>query len=348
MSDLLHQPGAPKLLIGTRLGLGMKNRAWFEHRLALFSAITAPSLLAQEDQGFEWAVFVSLDLPEDIRRSLEETLAPFEGRAFLHTRPGVRISTSLAALAEGRSLVDAKGWFLTGRIDDDDAWDVRTVGEVRKRMADHLARPAGGRGVGLTFENGLVWVMYEMHEVKRLSNEPRPAPLAATIRRYQYPFHSMSGFVCSRLSDGITAYSDKHARLPDLLEGRGMAVEVIAAERPMWLYCRHKQAGSSIGRATSEEVDLNLADLARMFGIDESRTRQYLAAADTYGYTRFSPMRDQGKYWAPLSELQREIDAGEAGPERLAELEAERARLINLCERASERLVAPPGEIPDP
>jgi hypothetical protein len=125
----------PRLLIGTRFGLGIRDPAWFEHRVALLSAVTAPSLMAQEDQGFEWAIFVDSGLPPEIRETIEGILAPFEGRAFLHSQQLGQSAASLLRLAEERDLIDPGGYMLTGRIDDDDAWDRQTVAMVRERVA---------------------------------------------------------------------------------------------------------------------------------------------------------------------------------------------------------------------
>jgi Putative rhamnosyl transferase len=65
----------PQMLIGTHFGIGIRDREWFEHRLSLFSSVTAPSLLAQEDQSFHWALFVDSALPADIRERLDARAA---------------------------------------------------------------------------------------------------------------------------------------------------------------------------------------------------------------------------------------------------------------------------------
>ena len=78
------------MFICTPFGIGVTDPAWYNHRLDLIAAITAPSLLAQEDQGFQWAVLVDPDLPTNVHQALTELLDPFEGRAFLHAGVGDR------------------------------------------------------------------------------------------------------------------------------------------------------------------------------------------------------------------------------------------------------------------
>jgi hypothetical protein len=278
--------------------------------------VTAPSLLAQEDQSFEWAVLVNDHLPEQARTALEQALAPFEGRAFVHVHKG-RIVTSLLDLASKRALVDRDGRILTGRIDDDDAWAKETVGEVRKRVARHASHGDGTAGFGLTFEDGLLWVMYDLAN----ADDDGPARRKATVSDYRCPFHSMSGFVYSPLEEGLTAYSHKHSGIPDLLRQRGYAVAFVATEEPMWLYCRHKQTTSAVGRAkAAEPMEVDTGELARRFGIAEERTTRYIADAGAYGHIRFNPLKRMAAYRRGLDQLGREIEAAEPGGSRVAQL----------------------------
>jgi len=271
-------------LIATRFGLGIVDSAWFEHRLALMSAITAPSLLAQDDQEFEWGIFVDPDLPRDARQGLEEVIAPFDGRAFIDS--GGHTPDNLLELAVERRLPHSSGYVLTGRIDDDDAWARTTVQKVRAYAAKWLGEQPAAPGFGLTFENGLVWVMYDMLDVDRLQVVGDRAVRQASLRSFTHPWTSISEFVCSPLSIGMTPINGSHAKVPDELAAEGFEVHVVAGEEPMWLYCRHKQTDSGIERATPhDELEISIDDLSRAFGIDDTRTRNYIQSAESYGYS---------------------------------------------------------------
>lgn len=327
------------MLIGTVFGLRIKDPAWFEHRLTLLSAITAPSLLAQQDQDFEWAIFAGRDLAVEVSAALEQILEPFEGRAFVVPRSN-GAAARMPALAHERGLADADGYVLTARIDDDDAWHRTTVAAVRARAASWLQDPGGARGFGLTFEDGLEWVMYDMLDVEVLRRAGRTHIHKAAIRPFNHPFTSMSAFVCAKHTDGAGALSSQHSRIPKWMASHGFEVESISTERPMWLYARHKQAGSDIQKSSAGEVQMTLGELAAEFGIDEIRTRRYLSSAGDYAYSAKYVGDHLMRFAKELSELDRQIDQAvdEASLDRL---KRQRSKLGEELARVSENVVVP-------
>jgi hypothetical protein len=249
----------------------------------LLGAVTAASLRAQTDQDFLWTVFVDPRIPGDIEEQLGEILAPLDGRAV--TRKGGHNSAVLQAIAREEDCADDSGAILTGRIDDDDAWNVHTVADVRRRVGERSAANCGD-GFGLSYENGYVWTMYDMVDVDQLLRRRRPMELGASLRPYAYPFHSMSGFVYSTTGQELTSISAAHSKIPDALRRGGLGVEVIRDTEPMWLYCRHKQTITGIQRAgDSREVRVSLDELAKTFGIDRQQTQEYIEDADRFGYS---------------------------------------------------------------
>jgi hypothetical protein len=330
---------APPLLIGTVLGVGVKDRAWLEHRLALTSAITAPSLMAQHDQNFLWAVFVDPDMPATARATLERILAPFEGRAFLEPGRG-HMASRLLDLARERGATDAAGRALTGRIDDDDAWSRRVVGMARDRAGAWIGGRRQALGVGFTFERGLEWVMYDMVDVDLLQRKGEKVSREATVRPYTFPFLGTSVFVLSSAAASVSAMSAGHARMGEVLAEKGFDVDVIGAERPMWLYCRHKQAESSIQKARSVGVEMTLADLAREFGIDEGRTARYLADAGSYGYAVVKRIkRFRQPLERELEQVKRQLDDPATADAQRAGLQRRSAELTAEVLQMSENVV---------
>lgn len=290
----------PRMLIATRFGLGIKDPSWFEHRLVLLAAITASSLMAQEDQEFEWVLFVDPGLPGSIREKLEQILAPFEDRA--HVWPGSREPAALHELVSARDLIDDQGAVLVGRIDDDDAWVRGTVGEVRARVNRWCATATEYPGYGLSFESGLVWRMYDMVDLDQQDEE---IVLKAAVRSYTCPFTSISGYTYAGVEDALNAVVTGHASVERLMMERGYTVDIVASDRPMWLYCRHKQTDGPIRRGEGPELGLTVGGLQEQFGIDAPRVRAYIANSDIYGYVR--SLRMQGLRANAVREL-REID----------------------------------------
>lgn len=337
---------SPRLLVATRLGIGIRDSAWFEHRLALMSAITAPSLLAQSDQEFEWGIFVGADLPEDAHRDLEEIIAPFDGRAFIDSDG--HTPDNLLRLAVERHLLHSSGYVLTGRIDDDDAWARTTVQRVRTHTADWLSGQRSAPGFGLTFENGLVWVMYDMLDVERLQSVGDRAVHPTSLRSYTCPWISISEFVCSPLSMGMTPIRSSHARVPEELAAEGFEVRVITNDEPMWLYCRHKQTDSAIERATpNEDLEGSLDDLTRIFGIDDARTRSYIAGSEKYGYAMKKRLFDRrGELRNAFRDAEDKATNSAANDIELASLAEKASRRREEWAQLGHDLIATPGQDP--
>lgn len=331
----------PPLLICTRFGLSIKDQAWFDHRIPLISAITLPSLLAQTDQEFHWALFTDSDLPTQTRVALEDMLQPFQGRAFVHSSSSYT-SASVLALAQSRGLVDENGYVLTARIDDDDAWHSRTISTVRQRCGEWLTEPQDTRGLCITFENGLEWIMYDMLDVDALQDKGVQIVRKAAVRPWPFPFMSMSVFVLARAVSGESAISAGHLKMGQHLREQGYTVEIESTGQPMWLYCRHKQIQTSVQRATADSVDMSLADLAREFGIHEGRTNAYLTSRHDHGYSIAKRTDFQlSGLERRLSVVRERINAGPGDGER-ADLRREEARLVSEMRRMSQNVVGNP------
>jgi Putative rhamnosyl transferase/Glycosyl transferases group 1 len=329
----------PPLLITTPFGVGIKDRAWLNHRLVLIASITAPSLLAQSDQNFRWILFADPDLPPEVRIDLEKILDPFDGRAFIHSEGGYN-TPSVLSLAQEIGTVGADEYMFTGRVDDDDAWSTHTVDMARSRAASWIQSRSDAPGVGFTYENGLEWIMYDMVDIDVWRNTGRMVRREATIRPYTYPFLGTSVFVLSRLRSGICAISAGHGNMGKLLERKGYDVDAVSTEWPMWLYCRHKQADSSLQKADGSDRDVALADLILEFGLDKEQTTRYLANAEAHGYglvkriKRFRPGLER-----ELEEVCRQIGDPMTDEARCAELEQRKARLVNEIAEMSEGVV---------
>lgn len=334
----------PQLFIGTRFGLSVRDPAWFDHRLPLFSSITVPSLLAQEDQGFQWAIFVDPGLPVGVRDALEEMLTPFGGRAFIHSADPFS-SDRIMPLVQARGAVTADGCVLTGRIDDDDAWSIGTVGMVRERAMTWMENQDETEGVCMTFERGLEWVMYDMIDIDQREQGYKVVREGA-VRPLDFPFHSMSIFVCSKLTGGEVMISAPHLRMGDQMKERGLAVDVVQTDKPMWVYCRHKQVQSDTQRARTDQIDFSLSDLEREFGIDAGRTASYLASADEHGY---AVMRRTDSLLIHLDnqlrKVRRQLENSPTSDPETAQLRQKEQELADELAGISENMVGDPEEV---
>lgn len=330
---------APRMLVATRFGLGIKDPAWFEHRLVLLSAITASSLMAQDDQRFEWVLFIDPGLPEAVHDGLEQIIAPFGGRA--HIWPGNREPSALHELARARNLIDDRGALLVGRIDDDDAWVRHTVDEVCERVQRWRMHSAEHPGYGLSFRSGVVWRMYDMID---LDQPGRRAMLRAAMRRYACHFTSISGFTYARVEEALRAVVTGHATVEELMRDQGYAIDVITTKNPMWLYCRHKQTDAPVKRGEGPKLCLTIDDLEERFGISAAHTRDYIANHDAHGYVR--SLRMQGLRAEAVQEL-KSIDRAIAvmtKPGEVHPLISRRATLVAELEKLSANAIREPRD----
>jgi hypothetical protein len=311
----------PEILVCTRFGLRVKDRAWLTHRLELISAITAPSLMAQRDQSFNWVVLIDDGLPDDIRHRLEDVLRPFGDRAYLYQR-AFHTPESLLEMVHAQGISERNPYLLTARIDDDDAWGITMVGSVRERVASWLNQSNRAPGLSLTFQDGLEWVMYEMLDVETFLNNGERVIHPPAIRNYRLPIIGMSVFVCSSISDGMTAMAGAHSRVGERLSSlKGFAVDVVSTDLPMWLCCRHKQTGSGTRKANGTEVQLGHAELAARFGLDEHRVKNYLERANEYEYNLIkTPLPRKRKLIVELFQLDQDIKDLATNSDRLSQL----------------------------
>lgn len=321
--------GVPKLLIATRFGIGVTDRPWLEHRLDLISSITAPSLASQSNSELTWAILVDDNIPDDLRAGLEQAIEPL---ADAHIVRGIQYpysSRGFQDLARDFGNVGPGERMLTARLDDDDAWNRRTVEWVYDAMAAWVESDSSKPGLGVSFDRVVEWVMYDMLNVHQLVKGRRSITPAAT-REVVEPFASMSVFVLSPLSMEVSARSVGHQLMHDWLSEQGFDVRVLEPGEPASLYCRHKQANTSPskGHADPVELDLDIDDLSKRFGIDPERTAGYLAGADDIPYLlELRPNHRRRERAAINKEIKGELET-DPPIERAAELRARQRMLF--------------------
>jgi FkbM family methyltransferase len=330
--------GLPRLLVVTRYGLGVNDASWLEHRLRLISAITAPSLAAQSERRFTWAVFVDPTLPDRLRRPLEEPLEPLDHAVLVESSEHPYTTEGFLRLARELGTVSEDEWLFTARLDDDDAWHrdvVRRVYAVAEGWLD-AGGPERAAGLGISFDRVLIWVMYDVLRAGLLAAGKTEYERAG-MRESIHPFESMSVFILSRMADRLSARSAGHYDMPGFLWERGFDVEVHGSPDPMSLYCRHKQVNTAIrrGRKDAEPRSFDIEELSRMFGIDVARTRRYIAEEASFSPLLVEkPNQSRRQRLKTTREIDQRLLTAEAG--EAAELRAERRLLEAEGRRASE------------
>lgn len=285
--------------------------------------------MAQDDPHFHWVVVIDDGLPDDIRGELAGVLEPFGPRASLCMQPPGP-GGKLVEVARDQLGLDDDQPLLTGRLDDDDAWSTAMVRAVRAHANSWLKRPDRGPGITFTFQDGLEWIMYEMLDIDILMATGERLTHPPAVRDYSLPFIGTSVFVCCPISMGATSMSGAHSRVAShLAKARGFSTEVLPSTRPMWLCCRHKQAGSGIRKAQGGEVGTNLVELASQFGLDEEGVEHYLDHAHEHEYTLLkAPLDKKGKINRDLRQVVQRINDPSSSADELEQLKRHKGHLV--------------------
>lgn len=264
-----------KHLILTRMGLGKFDPAWFERKIPLFAAATVSSLRGQTSQNFEWLILVDVGMPDAARAALDEAI---DGMSNAHvvnidtaSLTSMRlgsfdwVSPKLRSYVLGRGIiVDPTDYYLSSLIDDDDAWHKETVSlmrvEAERARTDLESRDRRpwvlnhhSSGAVLNYTRGINW--YPHHDVAELSDRP---------------FQSMSIFVVTKFSSGISACSCRHTLWPDFARIMDFDAREIKLDQPMWVYLRH---ADTLGewKQPAQSIVWNPQD----FGIDLSAIERW-------------------------------------------------------------------------
>ena len=269
----------------TRFGIGINSLSWYENSVRYFKYITLPSIENQTDKNFFWLIVVDQNIPQKILVDLRKMISIHDN--FHIVSINLMNCTNLKQggfehlwnicknyLYKKLIICDPLQYVITSLLDADDAWNEKNIAIVNTRMASEYQNFLGQEkiagslicnsgGAIITFPKGLTWY-------------PEVNVVESTI----YPNHSMSTFVCTRISSGISAASCRHKRWPSYANVVNFSCIEIETEEPMWVYTRHTgteiswslpKENHGTGERTyfSKKFNINFADLNREMIISE-------------------------------------------------------------------------------
>ncbi len=123
----------------------LADPARLERRFRLFEALCLPSLLAQDEAGFETIFLTGTGLPAAARARLEAAAARLDGARVMALPPMSHYQATQAAFAQ--LLGEAEGYLTSFRLDDDDALDRGHIARLKRRAAAMIALQEPGRPV---------------------------------------------------------------------------------------------------------------------------------------------------------------------------------------------------------
>ncbi len=259
----------------TRAGITTADEHWYRNARVIMEATCIASLEAQHCTGFHWLVAVDEAAPAWFTDWLEER---FRGQPRFHVvRVGVqgavrcRLASfdwvfDLALRTTGlHQIVDeVDDFIITSNLDYDDAWAgfvTTTVQQHFAALAEQLKRAEATRSYLLAPSAGALLT---------LTNGARLDVREGVWRPEKTECASMSVFVLSRLSSGISASSCRHRAWPGFSRIVEFEYAAQPTDTPAWLYIRHPDAMSEAslgGRVQNPISDEFLA----AFGISAER-----------------------------------------------------------------------------
>lgn len=256
------------------LGQGdIHNQEWIDGRTELFEAVTKNSLLNLVGDDVHWLVFLGKDPLPQVEAYAHRLFSDHD-----HVHP-VRIrytSDNVTMLAGQISPVEH---YITTAIADDDAWPTNFTNSIR-REANRLL-DEGHEHAGLTFANGLEWVMADQVDINFFTKSDYRLLRKQNLVEYRYPWLGCGFFVLQTKSRPFESLSVAHPQIPKHLKDEGFSMHIAEEPRRAWLYNRHQLSASSLVKSESEPLPLDLDELEEEFGIDASRVRNWTS-------TRFS------------------------------------------------------------
>ncbi|MCW6508558.1 glycosyltransferase [Lichenifustis flavocetrariae] len=133
---------------------------WLESRFELFERYCLPTMKAQTDQNFEWAVFFDAQTPDPFIRRARELFKdhPNFHIRFLEVYTGQHLKDDLKLL-----LADRCDWLVSTRLDNDDGLGATFVEQVQRQVA-------AGRREAINFAKGLLLGLKGLYVSRQASN----------------------------------------------------------------------------------------------------------------------------------------------------------------------------------
>ena len=239
------------------------NEEWIDGRIALFEAVTKNSLLNFLDENVHWLIFLGVN---PIQKVVEYAKSIFSGNNNVHL---IYAHWSADRITENARNISPVENYATVIIADDDAWPndfISTIREKAKVLLDN-----GDEHAGLTFANGLEWVMADQVDVHFLQKSGFNILRKQNLVEYRYPWLGCGFFILQTKKRPFNSLTVAHPIIPSKLKEEGFSIHVSEDPKRAWLYNRHQLSASSLVKSESEPLNFSLEELENEFGIDAAK-----------------------------------------------------------------------------
>jgi hypothetical protein len=286
----------------TRFGIGLYNADRLDKMLSLFEAVTLNSIQNQKEKNFFYLIVVDSNLPEKILLRLNELIKGDE-KSFLvsiditqltnvHTGSFNWVWDKCQDFILKNELIDCVDeYIITSNLDADDAWRLDMISSVNiivnqeiKSIENNISRrPTWTRhspGLAITFPHGYNWFIEKNH-----------------LKPIIFDFPSMSVFIVSKFSSGISCCSSRHAQWGNF--SMVVQFEIIREreDQAMWLYSLHdEQVTSWSAHGASEIFKKHEQIFYADYGINEKKIKEWIKRYSVYNIDSFEGKPAAEKY----------------------------------------------------
>ena len=221
--------------VATRLGIGVYDEGWFQHRLSLFEAITVPSLMAQTCQDFTWLLIIDEKMPPMARQRLDEIIHKVPNAKIIAIEFKSKLRQAIATWAKEEAARRGVDYVMTSRLDDDDAMVVGAYERLHREAEEFFQTSKADKAV-FSFNIGSMW-------------DPQS-------RRGYTRYHDSHSLSLSLLEPAQTCRSvhfTQHKDIKFKTAPSGTYIRGIDGDELWWLYAAHALADSETGDATRLE-----------------------------------------------------------------------------------------------
>lgn len=243
------------------------NEEWIDGRIALFEAVTKDSLLNLVGDDVHWIVFLGRD---PLPKVEEYATSLFEDYDHIHA---VRLRHNAENINMLAGEYSPEERYITTIIADDDAWPKDYASTIRMKANELLDE--GHEHAGLSFANGLEWVMADQVDINFLHKSNFHILRKQNLVEYRYPWLGCGFFVLQTKSRPFKFMTVAHPQIPKYLEQEGFSIHVAEEPRRAWLYNRHQLSASSLVKSEEEPQILDLDALEEEFGINAELVRNW-------------------------------------------------------------------------
>lgn len=246
------------------------NEEWIDGRIALFEAVTKNSLLNLLDRDVHWLIFLGR---EPIQKVVDYAESIFTGRENVHLLQVRHSSENVTNMAIQLSKVNN---YATVIIADDDAWPKDYITTIRTKAKVLIEK--GDEHAGLTFANGLEWVMADQVDIHFLQKSGFKLLRKQNLVEYRYPWLGCGFFILQTKQRPFNSLTVAHPMIPSKLKEEGFSIHVSEDPKRAWLYNRHQLSASSLVKSENEPLRFSLLELEEEFGIDAAKVSQWTSS----------------------------------------------------------------------